>query len=83
MKKDDKYDLMPLFSAMGGVVFFVLGVPVLDSIGSWISNVFGLKSIKLNHEAAKYTSETEEENIPVQAVGFQIPSEEEEMIEDE
>lgn len=83
MKKDGKYDLTPLFSALGAVAFFVFCIPVLDSIGFWVSNVFGLKSIKLNHEASQYATETEEENLPVQAVGFQVPSEEEEMIEDE
>ena len=34
-----------------------------------MSNVFGLKSVKLNYEAAKYTTE-EPEGAHTQAVGF-------------
>lgn len=83
MNEKRKHDLTYLYAALGAVAFFVAGVPALDAIGGWVSNVFGLKSVKLNYEASQYATETEEENLPVQAVGFQAPSEEEEMIEDE
>lgn len=86
MRKDDKMGLNGLthvFVAMGAIAFFVAGVPILDSIGSWVSNVFGLKCVKLNHEASQYTEDDCCEDNHVQAVGFQIPSEAEEDCEDE
>lgn len=83
MRKDDKRDLTHVLVAMGAIAFFVAGVPILDSIGSWISNVFGLKCVKLNHEASQYTDDDCCEDSHVQAVGFQIPSETEEVYEDE
>lgn len=55
---------------LGQSPFFVAGVPVLDAIGGWISNVFGLKSVKLNYEAAKYTTK-EPEETHTQVIGFQ------------
>ena len=73
-KREKEHDLTPLYAALGAVAFFVAGVPVLDAIGGWISNVFGLKSVKLNHEAAKYVTE-EPEETHTQAVGFCIPDE--------
>ncbi len=86
MRKDDKNglnDLTHVFVAMGAIAFFVAGVPILDSIGSWVSNVFGLKCVKLNHEASQYTDDDYCEGNHVQAVGFQIPPEAEEVYEDE
>lgn len=68
-KREKEHDLTHLYAALGAVAFFVAGVPILDAIGGWISNVFGLKSVKLNHEAAKYATE-EPEEIHTQAVGF-------------
>lgn len=67
--KEKKPDLSHLYAALGAVAFFVAGVPVLDAIGGWLSNVFGLKSVKLNHEAAKYTTD-EPEETHTQVVGF-------------
>ena len=86
MRKDDKNGLNGLthvFVAMGAIAFFVAGVPILDSIGSWVSNVFGLKCVKLNHEASQYTDDDCCEDNHAQVVGFQIPSEAEEVYEDE
>lgn len=68
-KREKEHDLTHLYAALGAVAFFVAGVPVLDAIGGWISNVFGLKSVKLNYEAAKYATE-EPEETHTQAVGF-------------
>ena len=66
---------------MASVAFFVVGMPVLDSIGQWVQNVFGLKSVKLNAEAKEYAEEPE---VPVQAIGFHVPSESDmECCEDE
>lgn len=77
----NKHDFSPFYIAMASVAFFVVGMPVLDSIGQWVQNVFGLKSVKLNAEAKEYADEPD---VPVQAVGFQIPSESDmECYEDE
>lgn len=70
-KREKEHDLTYLYAALGAVAFFVAGVPVLDAISGWISNVFGLKSVKLNYEAAKYATE-EPEETHTQAVGFYV-----------
>lgn len=68
-KREKEHDLTYLYAALGAVAFFVAGVPALDAISGWISNVFGLKSVKLNYEAAKYATE-EHQETHTQAVGF-------------
>lgn len=81
-KREKEYDLTPLYAALGAVAFFVAGVPVLDAIGGWISNVFGLKSVKLNKQVSEIMGTQEgdiQENTHV--IGFQIPSEEEDYEE--
>lgn len=82
MRKDDNSGLNGLthvFVAMGAVAFFVAGVPILDAFGSWISNVFNLKSVKLNKQASEVMATQEEEpQENTHVIGFQIPSEEEE-----
>ena len=70
-KREKEHDLTYLYAALGTVAFFVAGVPALDAISGWISNVFGLKSVKLNYEAAKYATE-EPEETHTQAVGFYV-----------
>ena len=80
----NKHDFSPFYIAMASVAFFVVGMPVLDSIGQWVQNVFGLKSVKLNAEAKEYVDEpTDEPEVPVQAVGFQIPDNDMGCCEDE
>ena len=75
------HDFSPFYIAMASVAFFVVGIPVLDSIGQWVQNVFGLKSVKLNAEAKEYADEPD---VPVQAIGFHVPSESDmECCEDE
>lgn len=68
-KREKEHDLTYLYAALGAVAFFVAGVPALDAISGWISNVFGLKSVKLNYKAAKYATE-EHQETHTQAVGF-------------
>lgn len=68
-KREKEHDLTYLYATLGAVAFFVAGVPALDAISGWISNVFGLKSVKLNYEAAKYATE-EPQETHTQAVGF-------------
>lgn len=80
--RDDKNGLSHVFVAMGAIAFFVAAVPILDAFSTWMANWFGLKSVKLNHEASKFTEDSSQENT--HAIGFAIPSgEEEEYIEDE
>ena len=87
MRKDEGglNGLTHVFVAMGAVAFFVAGVPILDSFGTWVSNIFGLRSIKLN-EAAGQITEGAEETENTHVIGFNIPdtnTEETEEIEDE
>lgn len=82
-KREKEHDLTHLYAALGAVAFFVAGVPILDAFSNWVSNVFGFKSAKLNHETSKYTEDDAEE-CHTQAVGFRVPNEEsEECFEDE
>lgn len=83
--KDDKSGLTHVAVALGAVVFFVAGAPILDALGTYVANVLGLKSVKLNAQAAEVTGNNAEEECDcTHAIGFQIPSEEDsEEIEDE
>lgn len=85
MRKDEGglNGLTHVFVAMGAVAFFVAGIPILDAFGGWVSNLFGLQSVKLNTKAGKIAApEAEQENTHV--IGFNInPETEEEEIEDE
>ena len=58
-----------------GLVFGLIIMPILDAIGTWLQNIFGLKSVILQKQAELFTVEPEEE---VRAVGFQIEDEEDE-----
>lgn len=73
MRSDDKSGLSHILIALSAISFFIVGVPVLDSISTWLVNIFSLKTLKLNKEAEEFTN-TEEQ--PVQAIGFFIPSDE-------
>ena len=81
MKKDDN-GLTHLFVAMGAVAFFVAGVPILDAFGGWVSNLFGLQSIKLSTTANDIANANTEEVEQTQCIGFHI-SDNEGEIEDE
>lgn len=73
--KDKKYDLTPLYLFAGGLLFYTVAMPWIDSA----NNVFQLAcntlvtkwQTKLNEAAA-------EPDVNVNAIGFQIPSEEDE-----
>lgn len=82
-KKEKEHDLTYLYAALGAVAFFVAGVPILDAFGGWMSNLFGLQSVKLNSKAGKIaTTEAEQESTHV--IGFNISTETKgEEIEDE
>ena len=55
--RDDKNGLSHVFTAMGAIAFFVAAVPALDAMGTYVANWFGLKSVKLNHEAEEFVHE--------------------------
>lgn len=79
----EKKDLSYLYAGLGAVAFFVAGVPILDAVGGWVSNIFGLKSVKLNAEASEIVGEDENKCECTHAIGFQVPSEEVGEMEDE
>lgn len=83
MRKDEGglNGLTHVFVAMGAVAFFVAGVPILDAFGGWVSNLFGLQSVKLNAKVSEIANLGAEEKEPTHCIGFQIPSEED--VEDE
>ena len=57
---------------VGGMVFGLIIMPILDAIGTWLQNLFGLQSVKLQAKAAQVGAGIEEENENARAVGFQI-----------
>ena len=83
MRKDEGglNGLTYVFVVMGAVAFFVAGVPILDAFGGWVSNLFGLQSVKLNAKVSEIANLNTEEKEPTHCIGFQIPSEED--VEDE
>ena len=60
-----------------GIVFATVLMPILDAIGTWVQNIFGKGSIKLQVEAEKIQKSTEEEEIQKQPMGFHMPESEE------
>lgn len=84
MKKNDK-DLSHLYTVFGTMAFLIAGMPILEAIGTWVSNIFGLQSVKLQAEANKYAQDSGEEECGchTQAVGFAIPDAQEEEFYDE
>lgn len=80
---NDKSNLTNVLVAAGAVAFFVAGVPILDAFGSWVSNIFGLKSVKINAEASEIVGEDDNKCECTHAIGFQVPSEEAGEMEDE
>lgn len=75
---NNKRDLTPFYIAMAAIGFFVAVVPILDAFSTWVCNLFGLQSIKINTKAAEIQ---EEEPTQTHAIGFQIPSEEDDECE--
>ena len=62
------------------VVFFNTVLPTIDSVGVWVQNIFGQKSYKIQKKVEEM--EVPQKAQPVNAVGFQVPEEQEEL-EDE
>ncbi len=71
-----------LFIAILSVVFFVIVMPILDSLSNLIQNAVNKKigkwQIELSKEQKELENNEEETNHSVQAIGFTIPDVQEE-----
>lgn len=67
MKKEKNDKLSYLLVGLGTAVFFVCGMPIIDSISNWLQNSFNIKSIKLQGEAEEMQNSPENS---VSAIGF-------------
>lgn len=67
-----------LFIAILSVVFFVIVMPILDSFSNLIQSIFNRKITQWQIELNKEQEQEEETNHHVQAIGFAIPSDEQE-----
>ena len=70
-----------LFIAVLSVVFFVIVMPILDSFSNLIQNFVNKKIGKWQIELSKEQKELEDKDVEenqhtIQAIGFTIPSEE-------
>lgn len=87
MSKQNK-SINPLLVAGGTLLFYVCAIPIADAISTWIQTAIGAKVAKIQYVAAQDQQEVEEiaDRIngsgPVQAIGFAIPSEEEDYYEE-
>ena len=57
---------------IAGILFvFIMNFisPILDALSTWVQNIFGAKSVKLQVEAEK--TKLEADQTPVGAIGFQ------------
>lgn len=66
----------PLLIAMGSLLFYTIAIPVLDSVSTYIQNQFNLRNVKLQAEAQQIQEEMQQPMSNINAVGFQIPTEE-------
>lgn len=74
MKNGNK-TLHPLLIAFGSLLFYTIALPILDSASTHIQNQFNLRNVKLQAEAQEI-QEGMQEQPPVHAIGFAVPSEE-------
>lgn len=72
-----KKEINPLFIAAGTLVFYMAGIPLIDSVSTYLQNLIGKANVKLMKEIQELQDEEKEEE-PVRAVGFHIDSESEE-----
>lgn len=74
MKKEIKL----LAIATGTLVFCMAGIPLIDSVSTYLQNLIGKANVKLMKEIQELQDEEKEEE-PIRAVGFHVDSEPEEM----
>ena len=73
-----KKEIKPLFIATGTFVFYMAGIPLIDSVSTYLQNLIGKANVKLMKEIRELQDEEKEEE-PVRAVGFHVDSEPEEV----
>lgn len=73
-----KKEIKPLAIATGTLVFYMAGIPLIDSVSTYLQNLIGKANVKLMKEIQELQDEEKEEE-PVRAVGFHVDSEPEEM----
>lgn len=73
-----KKEINPLFIAAGTLVFYMAGIPLIDSVSTYLQNLIGKTNVKLMKEIQELQDEEKEEE-PVRAVGFHVDSEPEEV----
>ena len=76
-----RYELLIVFIL--GMLFIAIGMPVLDSIGTWLTNIFASKSVKLQIETEVAKAEIDEGQEDVHIAGFQYDVEDDEEMEDD
>jgi len=62
--------------AAGSLLFYTIGLPILDAASSWIQNQFSYHNAKLQDKLNKETNQPTSEANNVQAIGFQCTCEE-------
>lgn len=72
-----KKEINPLFIAAGTLVFYMAGIPLIDSVSTYLQNLIDKANMKLMKEIQELQDEEKEEE-PVRAVGFHVDSEPEE-----
>lgn len=79
MKKDYSY----LAVAVGAIIVTNFMFPIIDATSAWIQNKINLSNAKMNKKFEALNEENDKQNVsPVPAIGFAIPNETEETIED-
>ena len=73
-----KKEIKPLAIAVGTLVFYTAGIPLIDSVSTYLQNLIGKANVKLMKEIQELQDEEKEEE-PIRAVGFHVDSEPEEV----
>lgn len=73
-----KKETNPLFIVAGTLVFYMAGIPLIDSVSTYLQNLIGKANVKLMKEIQELQDEEKEEE-PVRAVEFHVNSEPEEV----
>ena len=89
MSKNKQNPLSYLAVAGGTLLFYMCVIPLADALSTWAQTAISAKVSKIQYTVAQDQQETEEiaDRIngsgPVQAIGFTIPSEEEDYYEED
>lgn len=80
-KTSNKRHISYILGILGGILFVNYGMPALESLTGWAQTKIASKIQKLNYTMAQDEEEIKEIQMrlnsePCQAIGFEIPSEE-------